>query len=101
MSNNENKTQEPISKQRFKLRAKRVTLSLPAERRRLSVALFSADCPVFLDTNILIWSFGLNEEASLAWQDWLQWLGVRLVIPAWVVHEYNQHSDKPEVADPL
>jgi PIN like domain len=100
MFSNENKTQEPNSKQRFELRPKRVTLSLQAERRRLLGALLSADCPVFLDTNILIWSFGLNKEASLAWQNWLRWLGERLVIPAWVVHEYNKHSDKPEVASP-
>ncbi|WP_105624999.1 PIN domain-containing protein [Cronobacter malonaticus] len=63
-------------------------------------ALFHSDCPVFLDTNILIWSFGLNEQASAAWQKWLSRLHERLVIPAWVVHEYNQHSNKPEVFSP-
>ena len=83
-----------------RLRPKRVTVSLQAEQQRLSNALLHDRCPVFLDTNILIWSFGLNERASKAWQKWLWWLGGRLVIPAWVVHEYNQHSNQPEVANP-
>ncbi|WP_149086503.1 PIN domain-containing protein [Pseudomonas prosekii] len=83
-----------------RLRPKRVSVSLEAEKTRLLDALLHSDCPVFLDTNILIWSFGLNEQASAAWQKWLQRLQTRLVIPAWVVHEYNQHSDKPEVFAP-
>lgn len=83
-----------------RLRAKRVAVSLQTEQNRLSAALLHSDCPVFLDTNILIWSFGLNEQASAAWQKWLERLHTRLVIPAWVVHEYNQHSDKPGVFSP-
>lgn len=100
MSTSENDNQEPICAKKPRLRPKRVTVSLQAEQRRLSDLLFSDLCPIFLDTNILIWSFGLNERASLAWQKWLRWLGKRLVIPAWVVHEYNQHTDQPQVANP-
>ena len=83
-----------------RLSTKRVTVSLKNEQNRLLAALFHSDCPVFLDTNILIWSFGLNEQASAAWQKWLSRLHNRLVIPAWVIHEYNQHSDRPEVFSP-
>lgn len=100
MSNNENDKQklECITKPR--LRPKRVSVSLQVESERLLTALFYSDCPVFLDTNILIWSFGLNEQASAAWQKWLFRLHKRLVIPSWVVHEYNQHWGKPEVFSP-
>ncbi|MHC8308161.1 PIN domain-containing protein [Pseudomonas sp. GT1P32] len=100
MSTNENDKPESVCLDRPRLRPKRVTVSLQAEQNRLLAALLHSDCPVFLDTNILIWSFGLNEQASAAWQKWLQRLHTRLVIPAWVVHEYNQHSDKPEVFSP-
>lgn len=79
---------------------RRVSVSLQVEKRRLAEAISSDKSAVFLDTNILIWSFGLNERASAAWQRWLQSLGERLVIPSWVVHEYNQHSNKPEVTNP-
>jgi hypothetical protein len=100
MSNNENDKPESGCVTKPRLRPKRVAVSLQAEQNRLLAALFQSDCPVFLDTNILIWSFGLNEQASAAWQKWLLSLHTRLVIPAWVVHEYNQHSDKPEVFSP-
>jgi hypothetical protein len=82
------------------LKPKRVSASLPKEQANLRRVLFETTCPVLLDTNVLIWSFGLNAEASDSWQRWLEWLGSRLVIPAWVVHEYNQHCGKPEVANP-
>ncbi|EJL05879.1 PIN domain-containing protein [Pseudomonas chlororaphis] len=97
---NENDWPEFRHVNRPRLRPKRVTVSLRAEQTRLLAALLHSDCPVFLDTNILIWSFGLNEQASAAWQKWLRRLHTRLVIPAWVVHEYNQHSDKSEVFSP-
>ncbi|MGS6472821.1 PIN domain-containing protein [Pseudomonas aeruginosa] len=100
MSFNENDKPESRCLNRPRLRPKQVTVSLQAEQDRLLAALFHSDCPVFLDTNILIWSFGLNEQASAAWQKWLRRLHTRLVIPSWVVHEYNQHSDKPEVFSP-
>ena len=85
---------------RATLQARRTVGCLLDESRRLTSALEDSDCPVFLDTNILIWSFGLNESASAAWQQWLWWLGERLVFPVWVVHEYNQHSGSLEVANP-
>lgn len=100
MSTKDNDKPESGYLNRPRLRPKRVTVSLQAEQNRLLAALLHSDCPVFLDTNILIWSFGLNEQAMEAWQKWLQRLHTRLVIPAWVVHEYNQHSDKPEVFSP-
>jgi hypothetical protein len=100
MPTSENDNQESKSAQLPRLRPKRVTVSLQAEQRRLSDALFSDLAVIFLDTNILIWSFGLNERASAAWQKWLWFLGKRLVIPAWVVHEYNQHANQPEVTNP-
>lgn len=100
MPNGEHDGQELGRAHTPRLRPKRVTVSLRAAQQRLSDALLRDHCPVFLDTNILIWSFGLNERASKAWQKWLWWLGNRLVIPAWVVHEYNQHSNQPEVANP-
>lgn len=100
MSINENNKPESGYLKNHRLCSKKVTVSLLAEQNRLLAALFHSDCPVFLDTNILIWSFGLNEQASAAWQKWLRRLSTRLVIPAWVVHEYNQHSDKPEVFSP-
>jgi predicted nucleic acid-binding protein len=100
MPPSENYKREPGCAQMPRLRPKRVSVSLKDERRRLLEALLYSDCPVFLDTNILIWSFGLNEQASAGWQKWLRGLRTRLVIPAWVVHEYNQHSDKPEVFSP-
>ncbi|WP_157836522.1 PIN domain-containing protein [Paracidovorax oryzae] len=97
-----NKRDEPKAEcsNRPRLRPKQVTVSLKKEQTRLLTALLHSKCPVFLDTNILIWSFGLNEQASAAWQKWLRGLHTRLVIPAWVVHEYNQHSDKSEVFSP-
>jgi hypothetical protein len=100
MPTSKNDNQKNGSVQKPRLRPKRVTVLLRAEQHRLSNALFSDLCPVFLDTNILIWSFGLNERASAAWQEWLLWLHKRLVIPAWVVHEYNQHTGQPEVVNP-
>lgn len=83
-----------------RLRPKRVVASLATERNRLLDVVLHRDCPVFLDTNVLLWGFGLNEEASIVWQKWLRMLRERLVIPAWVVHEYNQLSDKPEILSP-
>lgn len=100
MHTSKNDNQKNGSEQKPRLRSRRVAVSLQTEQRRLSKALFSDLCPIFLDTNILIWSFGLNERASAAWQKWLFWLGKRLVIPAWVVHEYNQHIGQPEVVAP-
>jgi len=100
MSTSEDNNQELGSARRLRLRPKRVTVSLRAEQQQLLLVLLHDQCPVFLDTNILIWSFGLNERASKAWQKWLSWLDKRLVIPAWVVHEYNQRSNQPEVANP-
>lgn len=82
------------------LRPKRVVVSLDAERNSLLDMVLHRDCPIFLDTNVLLWGFGLNEEASIVWQKWLQTLQERLFIPAWVVHEYNQLSDKPEILSP-
>ncbi|SDA53955.1 MULTISPECIES: PIN domain-containing protein [unclassified Janthinobacterium] len=100
MSRNEKMNEEVSIVSLPRLRPKRVAVSLQDEQLSLSDALFSNLCPVFLDTNILIWSFGLNELASEAWQKWLSSLRERLVIPAWVVHEYNQHTDKPEIVNP-
>ncbi len=83
-----------------RLRPKRMVASLTIERRRLLDAVLFSDCPIFLDTNVLIWGAGLNEEASIVWQKWLHMLEERLVIPAWVVHEFNQLSDKSEIISP-
>lgn len=100
MPTGENNNHKSRSTQLPRLRPKRVTVSLQAEKLRLSDALFSDLSTIYLDTNILIWSFGLNERASAAWQNWLRFLGDRLVIPAWVVHEYNQHTGQPEIINP-
>lgn len=100
MFDSENDYQKSEYASKPRLRPKQVTVSLEGMQHRLSNALLSGDCPVFLDTNILIWSFGLNERASVVWQQWLRSLGNRLVIPAWVVHEYNQHTNQPEVSNP-
>ncbi|MCW2097919.1 UNVERIFIED_ORG: hypothetical protein EDF86_1791 [Pseudomonas psychrophila] len=83
-----------------RLRPKQVVVRLAAERNRFLGALLHGDCPIFLDTNVLLWGFGLNEQASEVWQRWLWRLRTRLVIPAWVVHEYNQLSDKTEILSP-
>lgn len=91
---------DPADAPKTRLRPKRVVVSLAAEKQRLLSAVLYSDCPIFLDTNILLWSFGLNEAASEVWQRWLRTLEERLVIPAWVVHEYNQLSDKPEIFSP-
>lgn len=100
MPTSENGGQESGNRRLTRLRPKRVTVSIQAEQSRLSEVL-SSDCStIFLDTNILLWSFGLNERASAVWQGWLQSLGEQLVIPAWVVHEYNQHANRAEVANP-
>lgn len=93
-------TSRPTAASASAFRPKRVAASPNHETARLTSLLLDGDCPVFLDTNVLIWSFGLNESASLAWRKWLFFLGDRLAIPAWVVHEYNQHSGKPEIANP-
>lgn len=100
MPQSENDRHESGNGKLPRLRPKRVTVSIQTEQNRLSEFL-SSDCStIFLDTNILIWSFALNERASAAWQRWLRSLGRQLVIPAWVVHEYNQHANRPEVANP-
>jgi hypothetical protein len=83
-----------------RLRPKRVVVSLADEKMRLICTVLYSDSPIFLDTNILLWSFGLNEDASRVWQKWLLALEERLVIPAWVLHEYNQLSGKPEIFSP-
>ena len=100
MPTSDNDNQELGGAKKPRLRPKRVAVSLQDEQQRLADALRLDRCPVFLDTNILIWSFGLNEQAAAAWRRWLWRLGKRLVIPAWVVHEYNQYSNQPEVANP-
>ncbi|MFK3768915.1 PIN-like domain-containing protein [Pseudomonas putida] len=82
------------------LRPKRVVASVVTERHRLLNAVLKSDCPVVLDTNVLLWGFGLNEQASDSWQRWLWSLRDRLIIPAWVVHEYNQLADKTEILSP-
>ncbi|WP_422909401.1 PIN-like domain-containing protein [Pseudomonas sp. MAC6] len=83
-----------------RLKPKQVVASLSVEKHRLLNAVLHSDCPIFLDTNILLWSFELNEAASDVWQKWLHSLEERLVIPAWVVHEYNQFSHMPETLTP-
>jgi hypothetical protein len=93
-------TSQPSAASASAFRPKRVAASPSLEAGRLSSLLLESNCPIFLDTNVVIWSFGLNESASLAWQKWLVFLRDRLAFPAWVVHEYNQRSGKPEVATP-
>lgn len=46
---------------------------------------------VFFDTNILIWIFRLNEDSFLEFKKLINSLVERdcLIIPNWVVHEYN------------
>ena len=46
---------------------------------------------VFIDTNVLIWLYRLNEDSFIEFRRLLNDLidKYRLVIPNWVVHEYN------------
>lgn len=69
------------------------SVKLATYQQELVDALQNRDCVVFLDTNLLAWSFRLNDTASLEFQQWLDTLALlgRLVIPAWAVHEYNHH----------
>src|SRR6266404_9178899 len=62
-------------------------------RKGLVSCLQDDDYLTFLDTNILAWSFRLNTVALEEFVSWLRTLirDARLAIPAWVIHEYNQH----------
>lgn len=61
--------------------------------QEIADAFNNTDCLIFLDTNLLAWSFQLNDAASHEFMWWLSHLAgrQRLVIPAWTVHEYNYH----------
>ncbi len=56
----------------------------------------TSDNLVFIDTNILIWIYRLNNESFLELKSLLKSLSVngQLVIPNWVIHEYNNHLNR-------
>lgn len=51
---------------------------------------------IFLDTNILLWLYRINNDARIEIIDLLNSIKdqQRLCIPSWVVHEYNYHITK-------
>lgn len=53
------------------MRAIQSSVALAAYRQDLVDILRSGDCVVFLDTNVLAWSFRLNDVAS---REFIQWL---------------------------
>jgi hypothetical protein len=70
----------------------RTSINLAAFEEAAAAALQS-ESPVFLDTNMLSWCFRLAPTALRDFTNWLDDLRreKRLLIPAWVVHEYNDH----------
>ena len=75
------------------MQAIRSSIALATYQQELVDILRSGDCIVFLDTNLLAWSFRLNDTASREFIRWLYNLAQdeRLIIPAWTIHEYNHH----------
>ena len=69
------------------------SIALSSYRQEQVDILRSDDCIVFLDTNLLAWIFRLNDQAAREFFQWLEQLAQneRLIIPAWTIHEYNQH----------
>jgi hypothetical protein len=67
------------------------TQSVNRQRHLESVSTALATSTVFIDTNILVSGFQLNDAARYEFLQWLQTLSHsnRLVIPAWAVHEFN------------
>lgn len=55
-------------------------------------------CLVFVDTNVIAWSFRLNQRARTELVQWFYRMtqDERLMIPAWAVHEYNHHLEKQD-----
>src|SRR5262245_15861830 len=55
-------------------------------------------CLFFVDTNVIAWTFRLNLRARREIMQWFYRLvqDERLMIPAWVVHEYNHHLEKQD-----
>lgn len=53
--------------------------------------LYSDSTLLFLDTNIIIWLFRLNQDSYIEFSRLLKDLAERdmLIIPNWVIHEYN------------
>lgn len=71
----------------------RSSIALATYQQELIDMLRSDSCVVFIDTNLLAWSFRLNDAAFQEFTRWLNNLAQdeRLIIPAWTVHEYNHH----------
>lgn len=69
------------------------TISFESYLQSIVTALQDSEFLVVVDTNILAWSFRLNDAAYGELFGWLRRLAEenRLAVPAWVVHEYNHH----------
>ncbi|HQX76542.1 MAG TPA: hypothetical protein PL074_09520, partial [Thermoflexales bacterium] len=68
------------------------TLSISQYETEIIEIIEKSDTPIFIDTNLIAWSFRLNGAAFEQLNVWLSKLASnhRLFIPQWVVHEYNQ-----------
>jgi predicted nucleic-acid-binding protein len=69
-------------------------LSIPCLKSEWARLIFREEKSfVFVDTNILLWIFRLNDLARSQFMLWFKGLADddRLFFPAWVLHEYNNH----------
>jgi hypothetical protein len=81
------------SEERKGMQVAQSTVSLNNYKGSIVAALQDAEYLVVVDTNVLAWSFRLNDAAH---GELMRWLGrlaeeERLAVPAWAVHEYNHH----------
>jgi predicted nucleic acid-binding protein len=82
------------------MRAIQSSIKLASYQQEVVELLGSSDCAIFLDTNVLAWAFRLNEDSCMEFTQWLERLVAedRLVIPAWVAHEYNHYLFRDDPA---
>lgn len=79
----------------------------PVDRRALdaeiAVALGSASTRIFLDTNILMWTYSLHQGARTDLCDWLTEgpQAGRIHIPRRVIHEFSAHRDRSDKLYPF
>lgn len=79
----------------------------PVDRRDLdteiATALGSASTRIFLDTNILMWTYSLHQGARTDLCDWLTSgpQAGRIHIPRRVIHEFSAHRDRSDKLYPF
>ncbi len=93
-------TTHTLSAQRNQIEMRTLVSSVAVPDYLAELVEFMQDgkCLVFVDTNVIAWSFRLNQRARTELVQWLYRMAQdeRLMIPAWAVHEYNHHLEKQD-----